>query len=360
MGPTGCPETSVMAALYRREAQIRSVFVPAFPLKGSLVEKDYAGIARTLILCSCVIYLLVSSYLVVVYCIHGDYMGWHELGQNMWLILRKWVSALKLFYGEALRRRLLEDLVRDIWTVHALWCVTLRRHYSVRGIERQSAFGTELCGFVPHLFPHLVGPQSSVLKCTFWCLLRAVMLRLSTRKEEFWFMAVCSVGVCQRFGEIFCIHLHDLLYITFLNSGRFWASINFRFIEGCKIRKVGRRKYLNSKFKSILQLLKWHEMIIWWEGETVRIHFACSETSCCLHNYWSKKHVHLLTSNCWMALIHFPVSPPPSLSSLPLFPCPALLLVLVMRIVVLLFILAFLFLLSFPHVSFISPSSLML
>ena len=28
--------------------------------------------------------------------------------------------GVKTFYEEALRRRLLEDLVRDIWTVHAL------------------------------------------------------------------------------------------------------------------------------------------------------------------------------------------------------------------------------------------------
>ena len=171
-----------VAALYPRRAQILSVAASAFPWEGSLVEKDYAGIARNLILCTCVIYLLVSSYRAVVYRVHGDYVGWHELGQNMWLILRKRVSALKLFYEEALRRRLLGDLVRDIWTVHALWCVTLRSHYSVRAIERQGVFGTEFCGFVPHVIPQLVGPQSSVLKCTFWCLSRAVMLPLSNEE----------------------------------------------------------------------------------------------------------------------------------------------------------------------------------
>jgi hypothetical protein len=41
--------------------------------------------------------------------------------------------GVKTFYVEALPRRLLEDLVRDLWTVHALGCVILERHYSVRG-----------------------------------------------------------------------------------------------------------------------------------------------------------------------------------------------------------------------------------
>ena len=39
-------------------------------------------------------------------------------------------------------------------------------------------------------------------------------------------------------------------------------------------------------------------------------HCAFSETSCCLHSYWSKRHVHLLISDCWMAGIHFLVSSP--------------------------------------------------
>ena len=73
--------------LYPRRAQILYVAVSAFPWEDGLVEKDYAGIAGNLIFCTCVIYLLVSSYRVVVYRVHGDYVGWHELGQNMWLIL---------------------------------------------------------------------------------------------------------------------------------------------------------------------------------------------------------------------------------------------------------------------------------
>jgi hypothetical protein len=36
-----------------------------------------------------VIYLPVLSYRGVIYCVHGDYMGWDELGRHVWLILKK-------------------------------------------------------------------------------------------------------------------------------------------------------------------------------------------------------------------------------------------------------------------------------
>jgi hypothetical protein len=76
--------------------------------------------------------------------------------------------GVKAFYGEALRRRLLEDLVRDIWTVHALYCVTLWRQYSLFVVLRNKEYmGRSSVAVFPIHFPQLVGPQSSVLKCTF-------------------------------------------------------------------------------------------------------------------------------------------------------------------------------------------------
>ena len=64
---------------YPRRTQILSVAVAAFPMKGSLIEMGYSGNAINFIVNSSVIYLFVSSYLVVVYCVHG----WDELGKNM-------------------------------------------------------------------------------------------------------------------------------------------------------------------------------------------------------------------------------------------------------------------------------------
>jgi hypothetical protein len=63
--------------------------ISAFPLKGSLVDMDYAENARNDILNSSVIYLFVSSCRVVVCCLHGDYMGCDKSGIHLWLILRK-------------------------------------------------------------------------------------------------------------------------------------------------------------------------------------------------------------------------------------------------------------------------------
>jgi hypothetical protein len=62
-----------------RRAQILSVAVAAFPMKGSLIEMGYSENAINFIVNGSVIYLFVSSYHIVAHCVHG----WDELGHNM-------------------------------------------------------------------------------------------------------------------------------------------------------------------------------------------------------------------------------------------------------------------------------------